>query len=87
MEPVGINELLRRLASTFSTNPANPPSATYEEKLGMSTTELRTTLMMYGLTIYQEDILPEWMLYMVERGMTTNTKKTNHHQTTAGNSV
>ena len=73
MAPVGTNELLRHLASTSSTTQANPPSATYEEKLGMSATELRTTLIMCGLTTGQEYILPEWMFKMAERGIVTNT--------------
>ena len=74
MAPVGTNELLRHLASTSSTTQANPHSATYEDKLGMSTTEIRTTLTMCGITTGQEDILPEWIFKMAERGMTTNTK-------------
>ena len=72
--PAGINKLLCRLASASSTTQANPLSATYEDKLGMSATEIRTTLTMCGLTTGQEDILPEWMFKMAEKGMTTNTK-------------
>ena len=67
--PVGINELLCRLASTCFTTQDNPPLATYEDRLGMSATELRTALTMCGLTTDQEDVLPEWKR---ERGMTTN---------------
>ena len=74
MAPVVINEVLSRLASTSSTAQDNLPSAAYEDKLGMSAIELRTTLMMCGLTTGQEDILREWMFKMAKRGMTTNTK-------------
>jgi len=74
MASAGIDKLLRRLASTSSTSQTNPPSSTYEDKLDMSTTELKKTLTMCGLGTSQEDILPEWMFKMAERGMTTNTK-------------
>jgi len=71
--PAGINKLLCHLASTSSTTQANPPSAIYEDKLGMSATELKTTLTICGLTTGQEDILPEWMFKMAEIVMIINT--------------
>ena len=74
MVPAGINKLLRCLARTSSTDQENPPSATYEARLGMSATDLKTTLTMCGLTTGQEDILPEWMFKMVKRSMTKKTK-------------
>ena len=87
MTPAGINKLLRRFVSTSSTTQANPPSATYEDKLGMSATELKTTVTMCGLTIDQEDILPEWMFKIAERGMKINTKNQIIIKATTGNSV
>ena len=61
MAPVGINKMIRRLASASSTTPANSPSATYEDKLDMSVTELRIALTVCGLITGQEYILLEWM--------------------------
>ena len=72
MSPAGINKMLRRLASTSYATQANKPSATYECKLFMSVTEVKTTLTMRGITTGQEDIIPEWMFKTAERGMTTN---------------
>ena len=47
---------------------------TWEDKLGMSSTELKKNLLMCGLEESKESLLPIWLTAIAENGMTDNTR-------------
>jgi hypothetical protein len=70
-----LTALLQRLAPAATDAVENQDDNTKpEDKLGMSPTELRSTLAMCGLREGEESLLPEWFEKINEKGQNDNTR-------------
>lgn len=71
-----LEAILRRVVTPEKSQEQGAKPTTWEDKLGMSTTELENTLIMCGLEKGEESLLPEWFAKITEKGMTDNTRNT-----------
>ena len=76
LTPATLETILRSMAPAGVIPPPADPAATTnpEDRVGMSDTELHTTLAMCGLNKGEESLLPSWFEKLNEKGQNDNTR-------------